>query len=143
MPEPEFTVTDGFRTVIHLVKAEEKPSDKTEITRNKTEITRDKTESTRDKTEITRDKTEITRDKTESTREETESTRDKTEETREKIIALISENPFVTMDEMAQKTGISSKGIEWQIKKLKISGRIKRSGPRKGGHWEIAGDGND
>ncbi|UUX93144.1 ATP-binding protein [Methanoplanus endosymbiosus] len=150
LPEPEFTVTDGFRTVIHMVKAEEKPSEKTESTREKTESTREKTESTREETESTREKTESTREKTESTREETESTRDKTEstrdkteETREKIITLISENPFVTMDEMAQKTGISSKGVEWQIKQLKNSGRIKRSGPKKGGHWEIAGDGSN
>lgn len=73
----------------------------------------------------------------ESTREETKSTRDKTEETSEKIISLIAENSFINMGEMAQKTGISSKGIEWQMKQL------KNSGPKKGGHREIAGDGDN
>jgi len=33
--------------------------------------------------------------------------------------------------------GISQKGVEWQIAKLKKKGRIKRIGSDKGGSWEI------
>jgi len=79
LPEPEFTVTDGFRTIVWRAK----------------------------------------------------------EETRGKILSLIAENPYLTMDGMAEKIGITSYGIEWQLRKLKESGLIKRTGPKKGGYREI------
>ncbi len=59
------------------------------------------------------------------------------EQTREKILNLIKKNPKITMREMAHNVGISEKGIEWQMKKLKDEGIIVRKGPRKGGRWEI------
>jgi len=40
------------------------------------------------------------------------------------------------INELAEIVGISQKGVEWQISKLKKEGRIKRIGPDKGGHWE-------
>jgi len=33
--------------------------------------------------------------------------------------------------------GLSRRGIEKNISKLKTEGKIKRIGPAKGGHWEI------
>jgi len=60
-----------------------------------------------------------------------------TEKTREEIIRMIKENPKITTKELANKIGINDKGIEWNIKKLKGSGILKRIGPTKGGHWEI------
>ena len=59
------------------------------------------------------------------------------EETTPIIIDLISDNPKITMEEMADHIGITTKGIEWQMKKLKETGRISRVGPPRGGHWEI------
>jgi ATP-dependent DNA helicase RecG len=59
------------------------------------------------------------------------------EETREEIIRMIKKNPQITMKELADKIGISDKGIEWNSRKLKDSGILKRIGPTKGGHWEI------
>ena len=59
------------------------------------------------------------------------------EETREEIIRMIRKNPKITMRELADKIGISDKGIEWNIRKLKDLGILKRVGPTKGGHWEI------
>ena len=50
---------------------------------------------------------------------------------------MISENPKVTIRELAYKIGISEKGIEWQLNTLKQSGHIKRAGPDKGGHWQV------
>jgi ATP-dependent DNA helicase RecG len=41
------------------------------------------------------------------------------------------------MRELADKIGISDTGIEWNIRKLKDLGILKRVGPTKGGHWEI------
>ena len=41
------------------------------------------------------------------------------EKTREKILALIAANPSITTAELANRLGITPKGIEWQIGKLK------------------------
>jgi ATP-dependent DNA helicase RecG len=69
---------------------------------------------------------------------EAQETRGKTrEKTREKILRFIRENPQVTTSELAEKSGVTPKGIEWNIGKLKKEGLIKRVGPDKGGHWEV------
>jgi ATP-dependent DNA helicase RecG len=59
------------------------------------------------------------------------------EKTREKILQALKANPEITMERLAEIIGITSKGIEWQIKRLKEEGFIKRIGPAKGGYWEI------
>ena len=59
------------------------------------------------------------------------------EKTREKILSVLKATPYITVNELAKIVGISSKGVEWQIAKLKKEGRIKRIGPAKGGHWEV------
>ncbi|MFO8234777.1 MAG: winged helix-turn-helix domain-containing protein [Bacteroidales bacterium] len=56
---------------------------------------------------------------------------------REKILTLIREYSKITMQEMAKEIGISEKGIEWNIDKLKEEGIIGRKGSKRGGYWEI------
>ncbi len=58
------------------------------------------------------------------------------EKTREEILRLIAENPAISTKEMANRLGLSAKGVEWQIKKLKAEGVLQRIGPAKGGHWK-------
>ena len=41
------------------------------------------------------------------------------EKTREKIIQLIKKNPRITIQELAERTGLSVKGVKWNLKKLK------------------------
>ena len=60
------------------------------------------------------------------------------EKTREKILSNLNETPYITMNELAKIVGISKKGVEWQIAKVKKEGRIKCIGPDKGGYWEVA-----
>ncbi len=68
----------------------------------------------------------------------TPKTREKTRgKTREKIIRLISKNPYITTEELSEKTGLTIKGIEWNIKKLKNENLLKRIGSKKGGYWQI------
>ena len=68
----------------------------------------------------------------------THSIREKTrEKTREKILYFITHHSKITIQELAYKTGLSIKGVEWQIQKLKKAGYLKRVGPAKGGHWQI------
>ncbi len=57
--------------------------------------------------------------------------------TREKILLFIRANPQISTSEMAFSLGITQKGVEWQIQKLKSESVLKRIGPTKGGHWEI------
>ncbi|HLC81590.1 MAG TPA: winged helix-turn-helix transcriptional regulator [Candidatus Nanoarchaeia archaeon] len=67
-------------------------------------------------------------------------TRDKTgDKTRDKIIQLIKENFRITARELAGRTGLSVKGVEWNIKKLKADRILKRAGGKKGGYWEVKG----
>lgn len=54
------------------------------------------------------------------------------------MINAVLENPNVTTQELSQILNISAKGVEWQIARLKQEGVLKRIGPAKGGHWEIA-----
>jgi ATP-dependent DNA helicase RecG len=64
--------------------------------------------------------------------------REKTrEKTREKIINLILNDNFITTESMANEIGITIKGIEYHLAKLKQQGIIERIGPDKGGHWSI------
>ena len=67
-------------------------------------------------------------------REKNENVREKTWE---KIISIIKSNPKVSTNELAQITGISAKGIEYQLQHLKNKNLIRRVGPDKGGHWEL------
>ncbi len=71
-----------------------------------------------------------------------EKTREKTrEKSREKTIALIlsaiRENPRTTTADLAELTGLSVKGVEWNLAQLKSRNVIRRVGPDKGGHWEV------
>jgi ATP-dependent DNA helicase RecG len=58
-------------------------------------------------------------------------------DTAEEIVVFISENPSITMSELAENTGLSVKGVEWNIKRLRGNGILKRVGSPRSGHWEI------
>jgi ATP-dependent DNA helicase RecG len=69
-------------------------------------------------------------------------TREKTREknaqkTREKIIVAIEENNHVTTAMLAEIIGLTDKGIEYHLQKLKKSQIIERLGPDKGGYWKV------
>jgi len=55
----------------------------------------------------------------------------------EKILEAIKIDPAITYEELSKATGLSTRGVEWNISKLKAEGKIKRIGPDKGGHWEV------
>jgi ATP-dependent DNA helicase RecG len=59
------------------------------------------------------------------------------EKSREKILDILRENNRITMNELAEKTGLSIKGIEKNIRLLKKEKVLRRIGPDKGGHWEV------
>ena len=59
------------------------------------------------------------------------------EKTREKLLALILDDPKITINQLAEQIGLTRNGIEWQIAQLKKQGRLKRIGPDRGGHWKV------
>jgi len=59
------------------------------------------------------------------------------EKTREKILRLMHENSQITIKELADIIGISVKGIEYHIGKLKRENYLVRVGGDKGGKWKI------
>jgi ATP-dependent DNA helicase RecG len=59
------------------------------------------------------------------------------EKTGEKIIFLIRHDPKITTAELAKKTGLSVRGVDWNIARLKKQGILRRIGPDKGGHWKV------
>ncbi len=59
------------------------------------------------------------------------------EKTREKILKLILEDASISIKEMSNRIGITQKGIEWQIMRLKKDGILECIGPAKGDYWKI------
>ena len=53
------------------------------------------------------------------------------------IIDIIKQDPHITAAEIAMQLNMSSRGVEKQIRKLRELGKIKRTGGRFGGYWEI------
>lgn len=60
-----------------------------------------------------------------------------TPQTNEIILNLIKNNPKITKEEVAEKTGLTKDGIKYQIKKLKEKDLIRYIGSSKNGYWEI------
>ena len=59
------------------------------------------------------------------------------EKTVEKILDAIKSNPKITQNQLAEIVGLTRRGIEWNLAKLKEKGIIKRIGSPKSGHWEV------
>jgi predicted HTH transcriptional regulator len=50
---------------------------------------------------------------------------------------LIVQNPAMTLDELAQESGLSRDGVRYHIRALKTKAGLVRVGGRKAGHWEF------
>jgi predicted HTH transcriptional regulator len=53
------------------------------------------------------------------------------------IIDLIKVNPKSTTKTMMVATGLTRRGVEYQLNKLKELGKIERIGPDRGGYWKV------
>ena len=53
------------------------------------------------------------------------------------IIRLMGENSHITIPELAEALGVTTRAIEKQISSLRKNGQLKRIGPARGGHWEV------
>lgn len=59
------------------------------------------------------------------------------EETTDRVLNAIKKNPKITAKELQEVTGLSRRGVEYQLDKLKKDQLIARIGPDKGGEWRI------
>jgi predicted HTH transcriptional regulator len=53
------------------------------------------------------------------------------------ILALLTEQPTMTLSQVANRLGKSTRAIEMVVAKLTESGKLKYVGPKKGGRWEV------
>ena len=74
---------------------------------------------------------------TEESREITVKGWEKKQKSREKILRLLKAHPDFSAKKLADEIGITEKGVEKQLAKLKAEGLIKRDGPDKGGEWIV------
>ena len=63
-----------------------------------------------------------------------------TQKTTQKILALISEDPGVTRQQLAEALGITSDGVKYHLSRLQEQGLLRRIGPDKGGRWKVGAE---
>ena len=61
------------------------------------------------------------------------------EKTSVQILNIMKENPSITLQQIAEKIGLSKRAIEMQVKKLREQGKVNRIGATKKGLWEVRG----
>ena len=59
------------------------------------------------------------------------------QKTVDRLLTLLKEHPQLTQAGMSNALGINRSAIQKHLAKLKASGRLRRIGPDKGGHWEV------
>ena len=110
LPEPVFSLDDGFRIAL----GRPTPADATQ-------------ENTK----------ETTQETTEETTQDTEKAPRAPRRPRERILALMQEQPTITARELAQALPLSNDGVSYHLKKLRAEGRIRHEGPTKAGRWVV------
>ena len=56
---------------------------------------------------------------------------------REQILAQLRSHPEVTIAELARQLNLSDSGVEYNLRKLRQEGRIRREGSTKSGRWVV------
>ena len=59
------------------------------------------------------------------------------DKTCDQVISILKTNPRTTLDQVANVVGLSVRGIEQAIKRLKKAKRIRKVGGKRFGHWEV------
>jgi ATP-dependent DNA helicase RecG len=59
--------------------------------------------------------------------------------TEEQILGYLSKKTEMTIPDLAEALGLSTRAVEKQIAKLRKDGRLRRVGSRKTGRWEVLG----
>lgn len=60
--------------------------------------------------------------------------------TPERILELLLAKSDMTLADLAETLGLSTRAVEKQVANLRANGRLRRVGGRKVGHWEVDGE---
>ena len=115
LPEPTFSLDDGFR--ISLGRALPQPSSLAT------------TEETKEETGV-----EV---REQAKEQGVSGAQGKAGTAREQILARMRANPEVTIAELARLLNLSESGVEYNLRKLRQDGRIHREGSTKAGRWVV------
>ena len=55
------------------------------------------------------------------------------------VLSILKTNPRATLDQVANVVGLSVRGVEQAIRRLKKAKRIRKVGGKRFGHWEVIG----
>ena len=135
-PRAIFETTDDRLTFLVTIPIHEGCSDSSET---KSESSGTSLSSSEESIETV----DFSSEKSTGSSEKTSNSSEKTSNSSEKILELIKQDPKISAAGIAMEIGISSRGVEKQIKKLREAGIIKRNGADKGGYWEIVNLDND
>ena len=61
------------------------------------------------------------------------------QKTVERLVDFLGRRPGSTQQDMVDFLGINRSAIQKHLSNLKATGRLRRIGPDKGGHWEVVG----
>jgi len=110
LPEPVFSLDDGFRIALGRPLPVYATQETTEETTQETTV-------------------ETTQDTQHAGREP--------RRPRERILALMQQQPTITARELAEALALSFDGISYHLKKLRAEGRVRHEGPTKAGRWVV------
>ena len=72
-----------------------------------------------------------------NTQKESESTLKSSMKSEDRLLRVLKDDQTMSLSKMAEAIGLSVAGVRKVLDKLRVSGRIRRIGPDKGGHWEV------
>ena len=55
----------------------------------------------------------------------------------DRILALLEAEPGITQAAIAERLGLTVKGVKYHFRKLREAGTIRRVGSSRAGHWEV------
>ena len=153
-PRAIFETTDDRLTFLVTIPIHEECSDSSETksesseTKSESSGTKPKSSGTQPKSSGTQPKSSGTQPESSGTQPESSGTQLKSSETRQKtsdkIIEMIKKDPQITAPQIAMELGISTRGVEKNLRQLRETGTLKRVGsPTFGGYWEIVNLDND
>ena len=132
-PRAIFETTDDRLTFLVTIPIHEECSDSSE-TKSESSGTKLKSSGTKPESSGTKPESSGTQLKSSGTRQKTS----------DKIIEMIKKDPQITAPQIAMELGISTRGVEKNLRQLRETGTLKRVGsPTFGGYWEIVNLDND
>ena len=142
LPEPEFVARGNFVTTIRRAGFVAQRETELGVAEAATpEATQETGQTTQEIDRTTQEKDETTQEISPTTQETTQetgqTTQEKDETTQEKIVALLREEPEITMRLIAERIGITQDGVKYHIRKLRASGTIRHVGATEAGSWEV------